>query len=153
VSYEIDDDRGRVDFGAVWGFLSEQAYWGRWRSRSDVEQQIVGAWRVVGCYRSSTGAMVGFARAVSDGVAVAYLADVFVLAQHRGKGLGKRLVETMIEAGPGRDFRWLLHTADAHGLYEQFGFALPDDTLLDRPSRQGPPPAGAVAPCRPSPPP
>jgi GNAT superfamily N-acetyltransferase len=134
VSYEVDDDPTRVDVDIVWGFLSQHAYWGRWRSRADVEKQISAAWRVVSCREISTGAMVGFARAVSDGVAVAYLADVFVVTEHRGKGLGKRLVEVMIDAGPGRDFRWLLHTSDAHGLYERFGFALPDGTLLDRPS-------------------
>jgi GNAT superfamily N-acetyltransferase len=78
----------------------------------------------VGAYDDT--AMVGFARAVSDGVALAYLADVFVLDEHRGRGLGRRLVDTMIDGGPGADFRWLLHTADAHGLYAGFGFAAPD---------------------------
>jgi GNAT superfamily N-acetyltransferase len=77
--------------------------------------------------------MVGFARAVSDGVAFAYLADVFVLSEHRGHGLGRRLVETMVERGPGGNFRWMLRTADAHGLYERFGFATPDAMLLERP--------------------
>ena len=61
----------------------------------------------------------------SDGVGFAYLADVFVLAEHRGHALGKQLMQRMIEDGPGRDFRWVLFTADAHGLYEQFGFAAP----------------------------
>jgi GNAT superfamily N-acetyltransferase len=77
--------------------------------------------------------MVGFARALSDGVAFAYLGDVYVLPEHRGRGLGVRLVEVMIEEGPGADFRWLLHTADAHALYERFGFAEPDSSVLERP--------------------
>jgi GNAT superfamily N-acetyltransferase len=136
VTYEVDDDPARVDIDTVWAFLSEHAYWGRWRSRSDVEAQVAGAWRMVGGYEVASGAMVGFARAVSDGVAVAYLADVFVLPDHQGRGLGTRLVDAMIEGGPGQDFRWLLHTSDAHGLYEKFGFARPDGTLLDRPSRK-----------------
>jgi len=136
VSYEVDDDPARVDIDTLWEFLAQHAYWGRWRSRSDVEKQVAGAWRTVGCYEATTGAMVGFARAVSDGVAVAYLADLFVLPEHRGQGLGKRLVEFMVEGGPGKDFRWLLHTSDAHGLYERFGFALPDGTLLDRPAHR-----------------
>jgi GNAT superfamily N-acetyltransferase len=130
--YELDDTPDRVDRDAVWEFLSHEAYWGRWRSRADVERQIAGAWRVVGCYRHD-GGLVGFARAVSDGVAVAYLADVFVVAAHRGHGLGGRLVRTMIDEGPGADFRWLLHTADAHDLYRPYGFAKPDHTLLERP--------------------
>jgi GNAT superfamily N-acetyltransferase len=133
VTYEFDDQPGRIDFDAVWAFLSQQAYWGHWRSRDDVARQVMGAWRVVACFDQASGAMVGFSRAVSDGVGLAYLADVFVLPEHRGQGLGRQLVDVMIEQGPGADFRWLLHTADAHGLYEKFGFAAPDGTLLERP--------------------
>ena len=66
--------------------------------------------------------MVGFARAISDGGS-AYLADVYVLPAHRGRGLGKAIVAMMIEEGPGAGFRWMLHTSDAYGLYRQFGFA------------------------------
>lgn len=130
--YEFDDDPARVDRDAVWEFLSTQAYWGRSRTREQVERQIDGAWRVVGAYRD--GAMVGFARAVSDGVAIAYLADVFVDPAHRGNGIGVALVATMIEEGPGAGFRWMLHTADAHSLYARFGFGPPDPTFLERPA-------------------
>jgi GNAT superfamily N-acetyltransferase len=115
----------------VWSFLSTEAYWARWRSREVVERQVRDAWRVVHAYHADE--FVGFARAVSDGVALAYLADVFVLPAHRGRGLGRRLVTVMIENGPGAGFRWLLHTADAHRLYADFGFAPPDATLLERP--------------------
>ena len=118
---------------AVWTFMSTQAYWGRWRTRSDVELQISGSWRVIGGYERATGRMVGFARAVSDGVALAYLADLFVVDDMRGKGLGKGLVAAMIDDGPGAEFRWMLHTSDAHGLYERFGFRKPDATYLERP--------------------
>jgi len=130
-AYEIDDDPERVDVDVVWGFLSAEAYWGRWRERADVEAQVRGAWRVVGAY-DANGAMVGFARAVSDGVAIAYLADVFVVSAHRGHGLGRRIVRAMIEEGAGTGFRWLLHTDDAHGLYAEFGFAPADATFLER---------------------
>ena len=130
-SYELDEDRGRLDSDVIWDFLSHEAYWGRWRSRSDVELQIETAWRVVGAFHR--GETVGFARAVSDGVAIAYLADVFVLPDHRGRGLGRRLVSAMVE-GPGASgLRWLLHTEDAHPLYESFGFRPPDKTFLERP--------------------
>jgi GNAT superfamily N-acetyltransferase len=132
VGYEVSDDAARVDVGAAWAYLSTEAYWARWRTREDFERQVAGAWRVVGCY-DADGAMVGFARAFSDGVALAYLADVYVLPAHRGAGLGRRIVRAMVEDGPGRDFRWLLHTADAHGLYASFGFAQPDETLMERP--------------------
>lgn len=134
--YDLDDDPSRIDREVVWAFLSTEAYWQRWRRREDVETQLTGAWRVVGAYDSVTGDMVGFARAVSDGVAFAYLADVFVLASARGKGLGKAIVTRMIDEGPGADFRWLLFTADAHGLYERCGFTPADGTCLDRKSRR-----------------
>ena len=131
--YEFDDQSARVALDVVWSFLSTTAYWARWRTRDDVAQQVRGAWRVVGVYRRDDGGMVGFARAVSDGVAFAYLADVFVLPAHRGQGLGEQLVATMIDEGAGAKFRWLLHTADAHDLYARFGFASPDETVLERP--------------------
>jgi GNAT superfamily N-acetyltransferase len=135
VSYEMDDDPARLDFDVIWGFLSTQAYWHRWRTAEQVRAQVDGAWRVVGAYDVATGNQVGFARALSDGICEAYLADVFVLRAHRGHGLGKRLVSTMVDDGPGAHLRWWLATGDAHGLYEQFGFTAPDPTVLVRPGR------------------
>ncbi len=132
-SFELDDDPGRVDRDAVWAFLSQEAYWGRWRSRADLEHQLDSAWRVVGAYQTGSGRMAGFARALSDGVGYAYLADVFVVADARGQGLGTALVETMIDRGPGAGFRWCLHTSDAHGLYQKFGFTRPGQSYLERP--------------------
>ncbi len=120
---------------AVWGFLSTDAYWGRSRTRADFEAQLATAWRVVGIYEEASGRLVGFARAISDGVAYAYLSDVFVMSQARGKGLGKELVATMVDRGPGARFRWSLHTSDAHDLYRQYGFAEPDERYLERPGQ------------------
>jgi GNAT superfamily N-acetyltransferase len=133
--YELDDDATRVDVDAVWQFLSTDAYWGRSRTRADFEAQLATAWRVVGVYEADTGRLVGFARALSDGVACAYLSDVFVTSDARGNGLGKELVATMVDRGPGARFRWGLHTSDAHGLYRQYGFAEPDDRYLERPGQ------------------
>ena len=130
---EFDDDPDRIDVDTVWTFMSTQAYWARWRTRADLESQISASWRVVGAYLRDGGRMVGFARAISDGVALAYLADLFVVDDMRGKGLGKGLVEAMIDNGPGSGFRWMLHTSDAHGLYARFGFGRPDATYLERP--------------------
>ena len=120
---------------AVWAFLSTEAYWGKSRTRADLEAQLATAWRVVGVYEAGSGHLVGFARAISDGVAYAYLSDVFVTAEARGNGLGKELVATMVDRGPGARFRWSLHTSDAHGLYQQYGFAAPDDRYLERPGQ------------------
>ena len=129
-AYELDDDAECVDASAAADFLTTQAYWGRSRSRELIERQITSAWRVVGAY-DQAGAMVGFARAFSDGASV-YLADVYVLAEHRGAGLGTAIVKMMIDDGPGKNFRWMLHTRDAHGLYRRFGFAPPDDRYMER---------------------
>jgi len=146
-AYTVTVDRARVDLDVVGWFLTTQAYWGRWRTRSHIERQVQDAWRVVAIHHLGTGAMVGFARAVSDGISMGYLADVFVLAEHRGRGLGRLLVRTMVDDGPGATLRWLLHTADAHGLYAGHGFSAPDSTLLERP-RPGPEaePTARVAP-------
>jgi GNAT superfamily N-acetyltransferase len=132
-TYDVDDDRARVDLDVVWQFLSREAYWNRWRTRNDVEGQVRNAWRVVGAYDAATGALVGFARATSDGVSDAYLADMFVVPEHRGRGLAKKILHVMIEDGPGRDFRWMLVTSDAHGLYSKFGFGDPDERVMVRP--------------------
>jgi GNAT superfamily N-acetyltransferase len=136
-AYELDDDAARVDQDAVWDFLSTQAYWGRQRTRADFARQFAAAWRVVGACETAGGRLAGFARAVSDGVAYGYLADVFVVRHARGRGLGAELVATMIDRGPGAHFRWTLHTADAHGLYRKFGFLPPDDRYLERPYGSG----------------
>lgn len=132
--YELDDDRERVDVDAVHRYLSEDSYWAKGRPRDVVERLVRSAPRVVGLYSGER--QVGFARAVSDGVAIAYLADVYVLPEVRGRGLGVELVREMIEHGPFAHCRWVLHTADAHGLYGKFGFRPPDDpSLLIRPPR------------------
>ena len=132
-SYELDDDPARIDPAAAAAFLTTEAYWGRWRAEPDIRRQIAAAWRVIGAY-DAVGAMVGFARAISDGGS-AYLADVYVLPAHRGRGLGKAIVAMMIEEGPGAGFRWMLHTSDAYGLYRQFGFAPPPDNYMERAPR------------------
>ncbi len=118
--YELDDDAARLDVDAIHHFISELSYWGRGRSRERVVATIDGSRRVVGLYHD--GRQVGFARAVSDGVTVAYLADVYVLEDHRGRGLGLALVREIVEGDGAPDVHWLLHTADAQGLYERLGF-------------------------------
>ncbi|CAD6009806.1 GNAT family N-acetyltransferase [Agreia sp. COWG] len=133
MTYEADDSLERIDREWVWKMLSSEVYWHRWRTRAQVEAQLDGAWRVVGVYDSTSGEQVGFARAVSDGVNDAYLADVVVDPVRRGHGLGRLLVQTMIDDGPGAEFRWMLFTGDAHGLYEKFGFAVPGPSAMVRP--------------------
>lgn len=135
MDYDIDDDLGRVDREAVWNFLATEAYWGGNRTREQFERQLDDAWRIVAAYERPGGRLLGFARAFSDGVLSAYLADVFVLAEARGNGIGAGLVRAMVEDGPGGNFRWMLHTSDAHELYRRFGFGEPDFDFMERPRR------------------
>jgi ribosomal protein S18 acetylase RimI-like enzyme len=127
---ELDVDPTRVDVDELHRFLSREAYWAKGRPRATVERLVRESQRVVGLYDG--GRLIGFCRAVTDGVAFVYLADVYVLPEYRGRGFGVELVREMIENGPYADRKWILHTEDAHGLYEKFGFAPPGAKLLER---------------------
>ena len=128
---ELDDDRGRVDVAELHRYLSSEAYWALGRSLDKVELLVREASRVVGLYHGER--MAGFARAVSDGNSFAYLADVYVLPELRGRGLGLALIREMVEGAPFGDVAWLLHTRDAQGLYAKVGFRSPGDRLMERP--------------------
>jgi ribosomal protein S18 acetylase RimI-like enzyme len=118
--FELDDDPRRVDVDAVHAFISTESYWGLGRAREPVVRALTGSARVLGLYRD--GEQVGFARAISDGTTLAYLADVYVLGPYRGRGLGLELVREIVENSFG-EVRWMLNTADAQGLYEKLGFS------------------------------
>ena len=131
--YELDDDPERIDVDAVHAFISGESYWGQGRPREMVERVVRKADRVVGLYKD--GALVGFCRAVTDeGARVAYLADVYVLGEHRGRGLGIELVRQMVDSGPLSEHTWLLHTRDMHRLYAKVGFGPPGERLMERSS-------------------
>jgi ribosomal protein S18 acetylase RimI-like enzyme len=127
---EFDDDPGRIDVTAVHDYLANESYWAKGRPRDVVERLIREAQRVVGVYDGER--QVGFARAFTDGVSLVYLADVYVLPEYRGRGVGVQLVREMVENGPYADLRWILHTRDAHGLYRKLGFAEPSERVLER---------------------
>jgi GNAT superfamily N-acetyltransferase len=127
--FELDDDPERIDRDAVYAYLSG-SYWARGRPRETVERLVREAARVVGLYEHDR--QIGFARTVTDGIAVAYLADVYVLPEYQGLGLGLELVRETVERGPYANVRWLLHTADAHRLYEKVGFGVPGEQLMER---------------------
>jgi GNAT superfamily N-acetyltransferase len=130
--YELDDDPARIDREAAHAFLTE-SYWAKGRSRETQDALIDGAARVVGLYHE--GAQVGFTRTISDGHTQSYLADVYVLDEHRGRGLGVELVRFSVDEGPFARTKWFLHTADAHDLYRKFGFEKPGERALERGSR------------------
>ena len=120
MAYEISTDRARLDIDLIHRFLSEESYWAKGRDRATVERSIENS-LPFGAYLD--GRQVGFARVVTDYSTFAWLADVFVLPEHQGQGVGKRLVEAALshpELQPMQ--RWLLGTADAHELYRRYGF-------------------------------
>jgi len=119
--YELDDDRARLDREAIHGYVGGVSYWAQGRTRERQDELIDASAHVVGLYRD--GEQVGFVRAVDcDAAGFVYLADVYVLDEHRGSGLGVELVREIVENGPYADRAWVLHTRDAATLYERFGF-------------------------------
>jgi GNAT superfamily N-acetyltransferase len=131
--YELDDDRDRIDRAAVHDFIASHSYWAPGREREHMDGLIERADRVCGLYHGRS--QIGFSRTVdAPDAGLVYLADVYVLSEHRGHGLGVELVRFTVEEGPYARCRWVLHTADAHRLYEKFGFG-PGERLLERPGR------------------
>jgi GNAT superfamily N-acetyltransferase len=119
---EITTDQSRLDVGMIHAFLAD-SYWVPGISRSSVENCIKHS-LCFGAYQG--GRQIGFARVVTDYVRFAHILDVFVVADLRGQGLGKLLMRELL-SHPALDtiVRFTLGTKDAHGLYAQFGFALP----------------------------
>jgi GNAT superfamily N-acetyltransferase len=116
----ISTDRERLDLNMIHGFLTN-CYWAKGIPREVVARSIEHA-LCFGIY-DGEGAQVGFARVISDFATIAYVGDVFVLDTHRGRGLGKWLMQCITEHPALQSLRrWILTTRDAHGLYSQFGF-------------------------------
>ncbi|MEQ8734758.1 MAG: GNAT family N-acetyltransferase [Rhodospirillaceae bacterium] len=117
--FEVDDEKSRLDLNVIHAFLNE-SYWAVGIPMEVVVQSIAGS-DCFGVYRED--AQIGFARVVTDNATFAYLCDVFVLPDYRDQGLGKWLVETVMQYSNYQSFRrWLLATRDAHELYRPFGF-------------------------------
>lgn len=117
--FEISTDPSRVDRAAVHAFLTE-SYWARGVPREVVDRSI-GNSLPFGLYDGAR--QIGFARVITDRATYAYLADVYVLPEYRGRGLGKWLVQSVMAHPDLQGLRrWSLVTRDAHGLYREFGF-------------------------------
>jgi GNAT superfamily N-acetyltransferase len=120
--YIISDDKGRLDLRVVHEFIAQSSYWAKAIPLPLLERAIDNSlcW---GVYRDSV--QVGFGRVITDRATFAYLCDVFILPEHRGKGLSKALVATILAHADLQGLRrWMLVTADAQGLYESFGFSV-----------------------------
>lgn len=120
-NFEISTDKSKLDIDMIHKFLIEDSYWAQTRTFEQTKTAIENS-ICFGVYLNDR--QVGFARVVSDRATFAYLGDVFILDEFRGRGLSKRLMETIVSHPELQGLRrWLLATKDAHGLYEQFEFA------------------------------
>ncbi len=128
--YRISTDPGLLNIDLIHNYLSNESYWAANVPKTVVEKSIANS-LCFGLYENND--QLGFARLVTDKATFAYLADVFILPEHRRKGLSKWLIET-IQVHPELQGlrRWMLGTRDAHGLYEQFGWTVLDEDTRKR---------------------
>jgi GNAT superfamily N-acetyltransferase len=116
----ISTDKSKLDIHSIHHFLSTRAYWSLNIPKETVQLAIQNS-LCFGIYEKQK--QIGFARVISDLSTVAYLGDVYILEEYRGKGLSKWLIETVMNHPNLQGLRrWILLTADAHGLYRQFGW-------------------------------
>lgn len=135
--YTITTDPARLDLHVIHDFLANEAYWSSGVAREVVARALAHA-LCFGVYRDQK--QVGLGRVITDYATFAYIADVFIVAGHRGQGLGKWLVETMLAHPELQGLRkWTLDTKDAHGLYTRFGFkeAPAGKHMVYRPEQEG----------------
>jgi GNAT superfamily N-acetyltransferase len=121
--YLISTDRTKLDLRFIHDYLSKESYWVR---GMPFEKVVAAADHSLnfGLYHGDR--QIGYARIVTDYSRVAYLADVFVIDEYRGRGLSKWLMEVILAHPDLQGLkRWMLHTRDAHGLYEQYGWGAP----------------------------
>ena len=119
-NYTISNDKSRLQIDVIHHYLSTESYWAKHIPLEIVERSIENS-LCFGLYFKNE--QIGFARVISDFAVFGYLADVFVLEGHRGKGLSKKLMEAIMNYPKLQGLRvFALKTKDAHGLYKQFGF-------------------------------
>ena len=126
--YEVSNDAARIDFDRLEALI-RQTYWAAHRPRELIERALSRS-VLFGAYRKDDGLQVGFCRVVTDFVSFGWVADVIVDEAFRGYGIGKALIQAVVDQPELAGLPLALSTTDAHGLYEQFGF-----TRLPRPQQ------------------
>ena len=123
--YSISTDKSKLNLPVIHHYLSNISYWAKDISLAQVQKAIDHS-LCFGVYYKDQ--QIGLARVVTDYVRMAYLADVFIVEEHQGAGLGKQLIETILSYPDLVECsRWALLTKDAHGLYQQYGFVEPSN--------------------------
>lgn len=118
--YRISTDKAALDVALVHRYLSRQSYWAQNRELDKVQKTIENSF-CFGLYHGQS--QIGFARVVTDFAVFAYLMDVFVIDEYKGKGLGKYLLQTILQHPRLQELhKWMLATKDAHTFYRQLGF-------------------------------
>ncbi len=118
--YTISTDPTKLNIEVIRNYISNESYWGKGRSLETIKKSIDNSLPFGIYYKNE---MIGFARILTDYATFAWVADVFILEKHRGKGLSKWLMETILEHPELQGFRrWVLATKDAHELYRKYGF-------------------------------
>lgn len=118
--FTISTDKNLLQIEAIHQFLSRDSYWATERTREQTATAIEHS-LCFGVFADEK--QIGFARVISDYATFAYLGDVYILEEFRGRGISKWLMETIIKHPDLQNLRrWILATKDAHSLYEKFGF-------------------------------
>lgn len=118
-TYIFSDDKSKLDLDVIHNYLVS-SYWAKGRAKETIAKSIENS-HCFGVY--SNKGQVGFARAITDYATFVYIADVFILDSHRKKSLGIELIKSITKHPKLKDIRtWTLLTADAHGLYQKYGF-------------------------------
>jgi GNAT superfamily N-acetyltransferase len=126
IDYTISTDKSKIDYDLVYNYLSKESYWSKNIPLDVVKKGIENSVCFSIFYNEE---QIGFARVITDKATFGYIADVFIIESHRGKGLSKLLMQYILDYAELQGFRsWMLATKDAHGLYEKFGFKLTSDT-------------------------
>jgi GNAT superfamily N-acetyltransferase len=126
--YYISDNKELLDIKTIKGFLA-RSYWASQRSEERTERSIQNS-ICYGVYHESR--QIGYARVITDHATMFYLCDVFIDEAYRGKGIGKKLVESLITSDELKDLMGLLGTRDAHELYKQYDFESDPERLMKR---------------------
>ena len=125
MAYTISKDKSKLNIDAIHNYLCHKSYWAKGRSLERVKKSIDNSISF-GIYNDEDKQM-GFARVVTDKVVFAYLMDFFIFEEFRGRGYGKELIKYIQDYPEFQVRLWFLGTADAHGLYEEYGFTNLDD--------------------------